>query len=456
MQTTKILNGSLVLSSLLCAVFFVVLFWSVRFEPDDMITSQQLSGNSLVNILVDKYYNTSFRPLFIVTSFLTIGYHAADVFQYYTSVFAYFLCLYSFFVFSIYKLLIELFSLQIKKVSEKLLVLSFANVLFASIYFFTTEKIEIFGWYCCSTIYLLPISILCFATYVLIKKNHHKADFILLFLCALLIAGGAEHVPASVIACAAVIMVILFFENRKSKLLFTKNKPIIVKTIFFTSILSVFFVAFVTNPGLWSHYDFAQSDVQKGQSKIQFIKTIKMFCKPTKLIGGGFLISVWLLFLNIFNIRTKKINLKYFAANFVVVVFVAIVTNAFAYNSLAVGRVWFVADVSFFVLLSALIIKYNSVLIMNSKILISDSLLMLTLLLFFNIRHIPALLYFSSEHDKIVKSLRQQDSGKVIILKSFPPPDLTNQVELSADTNNAENQLFCRFYNIKAKVCLKK
>ncbi|HWY39058.1 MAG TPA: hypothetical protein VNY73_10900, partial [Bacteroidia bacterium] len=238
MQTTKIIHSAVILSSLLCAGFFLVLFHSIRFEPDDMITSGQLNNNSLIDLLINKYYSTSFRPLFIVTSFFTIGYKTIDVTYYFTTVFVYFVAVYLLFVFSMYKLLKEIFSLAVSGVKEKLLLLGFANLLFTCLYFLATEKIEIFGWYCCSTIYLWPVSITCFSAWILVKRSQRKTDFILLFTCALLIAGGAEHVPASVIAGITVIITLLFFEKGKDKSFFVENKGFIRKTIFFTSVLT--------------------------------------------------------------------------------------------------------------------------------------------------------------------------------------------------------------------------
>jgi hypothetical protein len=455
LNSSKFLNNSLMISAGLCAVFFVVLFHSIRFEPDDMITSGTLTASSLWDVLIDKYHSTSFRPLFVVTSFLTIGYHVADANHYYTTVFIYFLCVYVLFIFSIYKLLQEIFSLKDISVKQKALLLCFSNLLFACIYFFTTEKIEVFGWYCCSTIYLLPSSMLCFATWVLLKKQKNILDLILLFLCAMLIAGGAEHVPASAIAAIFSVAVILFLTKRNDKLFFMENKNSLIKTAFFGGALVLFFLIYVTNPGLWSHYSDAHSNAFQSQGNPDFTETIVMFFRPAKLIGLLLLAGTWVLFSKTFS-AAKKINLNYFIGVLCATIVVAALTSLFAYKQMGVGRVWFLADISLVILLSALILKFSSHLNITSKTTHVLSVSIVVIFFFFDIRHVPALLYFSSGHDKIVSDLRQQDSGKVIVLTNFPSPDLTNQVELSADPDNAENQLFCKFYGIKAKVALRR
>ena len=456
MRTPKILNALLVVTASLIMVFFFVLFYSVRFEPDDMNTSLQLQRSSLIDLLINKYYNTSFRPLFIVTSFFTIGY-ISDTGQYLNTVFVYFLFVYALFAFSIYKILQEIFSVNEKDLQQKRALFCFSNLFFISIYFLTTEKIEIFGWYCASTIYLFPMAISSFAVWRLIKSNKNIFDYVLLFICAVLISGGAEHVPASLIAVAAPLTLILFFEKRGDKTFFREHKYQIRKTVFFVLAVMVFFFLFVTNPGLWSHYNDAQADVIKtgGQNQVRFLETLIMFCKPAKLMGFALLFISWNLFSQYFDLKSsKRINLIYFVGVFFATVLVAVLTGSFAYNSLVVGRVWFVADVSFFVLLSAIVLKYK--LNINPPMKIVIAVAGLIIMLFFAGRHIPALLSFSAEHDRIVSYLQKQDSGKVIVIENFPKPDLINQVELSLDPNVGENQLFCQFYHIKAKVSVKK
>jgi hypothetical protein len=113
-------------------------------------------------------------------------------------------------------------------------------------------------------------------------------------------------------------------------------------------------------------------------------------------------------------------------------------------------------DVTVVVLLSIYILKMIQKIRINTVAFYSISLFIVSILIMFDIRHIPALLNYASQHDKIISSLQQKNGEEIIVLESFPKPDLTNQVELSEDPNNDVNQLFCRFYNIKAKISVKK
>src|ERR1039457_6785256 len=107
----KILSLAVILISISSVVFFLVLFSSVRCEPDDMIISLEFRDGSFLQAFLDRYNFYSFRPTYTIGSFFTMGYshNPAD---YTLSIFAFYIGLYVLFVFAIYKLLQELFSLR--------------------------------------------------------------------------------------------------------------------------------------------------------------------------------------------------------------------------------------------------------------------------------------------------------------------------------------------------------
>jgi hypothetical protein len=325
------------------------------------------------------------------------------------------------------------------------------------LYFLTTERIEIFAWISASIIHLVPVVFTFFSAWLIIKENK-KTDYILLILSAVFVAGGAEHLAASVIISVLVIYAIFFYVTRKDKDFYFKNKPLIIKTTFFIGILSMFLFVCVSNPGVGLHYNevHQQTDGFAAHHTVNILDALKMFCKPHKLIGLAFLISFWLLFQNAYTITYAKIKLVYF---FMVICCVAGITataSVLAYHTFSVGRIWFAFDVTVFILLSACILKFMHYFKINTITLYASASIFLITLGLFDIRHIPALLNFSSQHDQLVYSLQQKTTEETIILQNFPNPDLTNQVALSSDPNNDVNQLFCRFYNIKAKVSVKK
>ncbi|MHB8260330.1 MAG: hypothetical protein ACYDCN_05805 [Bacteroidia bacterium] len=457
MKEKKPLSLAIVLISLLIGIFFLVLFSSVRCEPDDMIISLEFRDSSFLKTFLGRYHLYSFRPTYTIGSFLTIGY-SSNTANYPFSIFIFYVCAYALFVFAIYKLLQELFSLRDLSISEKIILLSLSNILLMCLYFLTTERIEIFGWVSASIIHLVPVVFVFLSAWLIIKQTK-ITDYVLLVIAATIIAGGAEHIAISVISSVLGILILIFYRRIKDKNSYIENKQQVKKTVFFLAALALFLSIYITNPGLNLHFNevHQQTDGFAAFHNINTIDTIKLFCKPHKLIGLVFLITFWMMFQNIFKITSNtKIKLNYF---FVILFCVAIVSAAasiYAYHTLSVGRIWFVLDIALFVLLNACIIKYfPTQKIKPIVVLVSASVLLIAIALF-DMRHIPALLHFSSEHDKIIYSLQQKPSEEIIILKSFPKPDLTNQVELSADPDNQVNQLFCRFYNIKAKVSVKK
>ena len=423
-----------------------------------MMTGQELNSSSLFETLASRYQHTSFRPSYILISFFTIGY-STDVNRLLLTKFIYFILLYGLFVFSIYKLLKEIFSLQNLKLSQKLLLACFANIFVMCIYFFTTDRIEIFGWYSASTIYLMPAVFTFLSAWFIIKKQTKKTDYIFLLISAGIIAGGAEHMPASVIAYLGIIGIMFFIDKRQDKNFLIANRSQVLKTIFFGGALILFFIFFVTNPGLWDHYNDAKNYTKQNpqEYRLDFFETMKLFFKLYKLIGFALLAVTLVLFKRVFPDQFKiRIKVKYFFAVFSAAIIVLILTSVFAYNSFLVARVWFFVDVAFVVLLAAGFLKLSNRINISDAILTVGSLAMVVAVFLFDMRHVPKLLQFSSAYDKIVIDLQKKQEGETIVVSEFPKPDLTNQVEFSVDSNNAENQLFCRFYSIKAKVSVKK
>jgi len=421
-----------------------------------MIISLEFRDGSFLKTFLGRYNFYSFRPVYTLGSFVTIGYLNNPA-NYPFTIFVFYICIYSLFVFSIYKLLQEVFSLQNSSMRQKGLLLCFSNILILCLYFLTTERIEIFAWVSASIIHLVPIVFVLLSAWLIIKETK-KTDFVLLTIIVAFVAGGAEHIAASVIASLLVIIITLFYNERKNKGFYTQNKPRIIKTVFFLIMLSVFLFICISNPGVRLHYNevHQQTDGFATHHGLNVFEAIKLFCKPHKLIGLLLLIVFWALFKNTFTATDNvKIKLNYFLITVLCVAGITITASVLAYHTLSVGRIWFAFDVAVFVLLSGCIIKFIASVKTNSIIVYMGAALFLITLVLFDIRHIPALLNFSSQHDKMIYSLQQKTAEETIVLNSLPKPDLTNQVALSPDPNNDVNQLFCRFYNIKAKVSVK-
>ena len=351
----------------------------------------------------------------------------------------------------------EIFSLQNLSLREKGLLLCFSNILITCLYFLTTERIEIFAWVSASVIHLVPVVFVLLSAWLIIKENK-KTDYILLVITAAIVAGGAEHIAASVIASLFVIIITLFYSERKNKNFYAENKPRIIKTVFFLIVLSAFLFIFISNPGVRLHYNevHQQTDGFAAHHSLNVFEAIKLLCKPHKLIGLLFLIIFWMLFKNTFTVISgRKIKLNFFLIAVFCTAEVTITASVLAYHTLSVGRIWFAFDVAIFVLLCGCIVKFIAKVKTNNTILYMGAAILLITLVLFDIRHIPVLLNFSSQHDKMIYSLQQKTAEETIVLNNLPIPDLTNQVPLSPDPDNDVNQLFCRFYNIKAKVSVK-
>src|ERR1700758_1302255 len=101
----------------LSVCFFTILFFSIRCEPDDMITALKFRSQSFSQIIYNDYFYNLFRPAALI-SFFTVGY-SADASLYPYSILC--LCVFvsSIFIFSIYKLITEVFNLNLTTTKEK-------------------------------------------------------------------------------------------------------------------------------------------------------------------------------------------------------------------------------------------------------------------------------------------------------------------------------------------------
>ena len=448
----------LLASGMLAAVFFLVLFSSVRCEPDDMIISLECRNSSLLQVLWHRYTCYSFRPLYTLGAYLSIGYSQNSQ-VYPLSIFIFYSLLYLLFIFSIYKLFIEIFSLSFRNAFQKVVLLALSNLFLFSLYFMCSERIEIFAWVSASLIHLLPVVLLFFSAWLIIKKKQRKIDFFLLAITAVLVAGGAEHISAACLAVLLLTLPLLFYSHRKDKTYYQRHKIQWQRAVFFLCFLGLSFAVCITNPGLRLHLKEVH-DAQSGFAVTHAIHPsdiLGLMLKPYKVLGLFFLILTWVLFTQLFEFyKQPRIKISYFILALGLVLMVSIGSGIFAYHTLSVGRIWFLWDICLVWVISAWLL--------NSTFLTKTAPVALPIagwgffigLLFFDVRHVPALLHFASAHDRLILDLQKKASGETVVLHDFPKPDLCNQVEPDSDPEKDVNRLFCRFYNIQAKVSLKK
>jgi hypothetical protein len=456
LQKQKILNASIIFAAAITSVLFLVLFFCVRCEPDDMTVAVPFRTSTIFEILHTRYCRESFRPIYPIISFFALGYtDNTGVYPY--SIFATYTCLWLLFVFIIYKLLKEIF-VSAEDDHKKILLISFSQLLFTALYFLTTSKVEIFGFFSATIIHMVPVIFMFISAFFLIRKKVKKTDYIFLFVSAFFVAGGSDQIGGTVLGVMMIIGAIIFIDKNKNEI-YTNNKPVFLKGCFFGIVLAAFFLLFVTNPGILKHHQYEQSLLTRENAftQTQITKAIQLFFTPWKIFGFLFLLVTWLLFFKTFQTRSfDKIKLRYFI---IPAVFVFLVTGAtcwMAYKNFTVGRLWFVADAAFFVLFSTAIIKYFHPLKNNDKILWMGLSTIIIAMIVFNTIHIPRLIYFASEADKRIEYLQQQEANKIVVLPPLPDPDLASQAFLSEDPNFDSNIQFCEFYQIKAKVSIKK
>jgi len=455
LKNKNILPFVIVLTSVLSALFFFVLFSSIRCEADDWAAGINFRTHSLLETYKNTYWLDTLRPMSILLSYLGLGI-TSNTNYYPITILLLFITIAGFFVCFIYKLLQEVFTFDKPNINKPIL-FCFSVLLLMSLYFITTIRLEIFGWMSASINHLVPIVFVSLAAYILVKE-YKKTDYFYLSICVFFIGGAAEHVAPSVIAIIIAYCCLFFYGKENKRQVFQQHKEFFVKLAFFSALLSLFFLFTVITPGAWLRYSNTQQyvKVHSPERSLEIANTIKLLFRPYKLMAFAFLFFVWMLFVKTFQVKLKiNIHWKYFVASLISVIIVTSVFCVFCYNTLKIDRMWFVFDATVFIIVSILVLQFISDKKLNDIFTYSGAVYILSMMMFFDVRHIPALYKFSTEHDKIISYLQQKKEGEVAVVDSFPPHDLITQARLTSDPEDSFNVAFCKFYHIKAKVVVK-
>lgn len=335
------------------------------------------------------------------------------------------------------------FNLNLTSLKEKATLVCLSILLFTSLYFLTTNRIEIFGWMSAFITHFMPITFVVFSAWVVVKKTNSFIDYFFLLLSAFLIGGSAEHITPFVLSLIARLIFITKVKNKK--------------LFYFTICLVCVYLISVITPGTLYRINtttnyIQQHPVLQNTNPLHFVSA---FLQPYKVVGVLLLFVCWGVLLKVFDHQTFKIKWHLFfipvAISFIIALFVA----AFVYKSFAETRLLFIVDFALFVALNVIALKLIQKTIRFHFLLSGLTIASLAIILFFSVRHIPRLRYFANQYDQAINYLKQQPENQVITISDFPDPDLTNQALLYADPKNEDNELFCRFYNIKAKVSVK-
>ncbi|HTA62473.1 MAG TPA: DUF6056 family protein [Bacteroidia bacterium] len=446
----------IVLASVLSAIFFFVLFSSIRCEADDWAAGINFRTNSLLETYKNTYWLDTLRPMSILLSYIGVGI-ISNTNYYPITILLLFVTITGLFVCFIYKLLQEVFSFDKPTSFYKPLLICFSLLLVMSLYFMTTNRLEIFGWMSASINHLVPVVFVFLVAYILIKP-YKKLDYFYLSLSVFFIGGAAEYVASSVLAVISICCLLFFYRKENKRQEFQKHKEFFFRLAFFSFVLALFFLFTVITPGAWLRYNNTQQyvKVHSPERSLEILNTIKLLFRPYKLMGFAFLFFIWLFFIQIFQVKLKtSIHWKYLVASLISVVLVTSVFCVVCYNTLKIDRMWFVLDTTFFIVASILMLQFLSDKNLSKVFTYSGIIYIIGLMIFFNARHTPALLNFSTEHDKIISYLQKQKEGEIAVVDSFPPHDLITQARLTSDPEDSFNIAFCKFYGIKAKVVVK-
>jgi len=430
----------------LSILFFLSLFYAVRFEGDDMVLSLVFRENSFFTSFEWYHQHFSFRPAVLFLVFATLGSDDPHIYPY--TIFTYFTLIYCFWVWTLYKILGVLFPLL---KDQKYFLSCFSVVQITAIYFLCTDRIEVFGWASSSMLYLVPVVLSSYAAYLLIKPQLKRIEYAGLFASAGMIGGCLEYVAVFDLILGGAM--ILYFLNKRRK-----GDPVrkekLFRPVFFTSVLAVFSAFCILNPGILERFqgmnELARADAYAGGPYSQSFLT--MFFKPHKLIGIALIFISWWFILNsatAYSITKRGIIAVVFCL--IVAVALTIASSQLSYHTLSVGRMWFLTDVMIYVLAVALLLYFLPKTVVPVKVFYALALLFCAVFSFYCVKHIRAQWIFVSRYDKVIEHIKSSPNEKLIVV-GLPKPDLGSAASLYNEPGRGPNRLFCRFYKINAVV----
>lgn len=254
----RIFKYALGLTSFLFLSFYLILSYHNRFADDDLLFLAQLVDEGWLGTIKINYSYWSFRWSGLIT-FLS-WFSLSDTF----SNFRYYIFVYH--IASITLLISSAFFL-IKVTFRKLsshsvprsILLSYAVVFCASLYFITFQAMEVWHWVTVSFFYVVPLALCLLGTAFIIRERQHFIDYIVLIVCFAYIGGGVENFALLLLCLLGITLAILLYIHQFDVKKIISNT--LFKKLFVASIALAMSTTFtVTAPGVSNRMAFHDSE----------------------------------------------------------------------------------------------------------------------------------------------------------------------------------------------------
>ncbi|PBQ33154.1 hypothetical protein CNR22_15675 [Sphingobacteriaceae bacterium] len=414
--------GKILLSTVLkCLIvfsvilFFEVYFFSIRPNKDEINFINSLNELGSINYLSSLY--STWTPRVFGSGLLFLVWKLCPNMAYlwvFTGVIYSAVFIYSIVTFK--KIVADHFQTANTKIDSYLVSVLF----FASLFFICTRPAEIFGWYPCFLIYLLP----CILSIILILKEH--LNYSMIYFSVFIIASGAEHIAIFSNAAIAILLINNFKYSQR------KRKQLLV--FLALNILLILFFTFTS--GSFSRMLY-EKGTQTSSFSASFYSLVTSQFSPYLLIGIllSFVIALHLPDLSS-RINLKRLLLICTAGYIITFTFYLIVFS----NTATGQRIWFLTNVLNIFLIMYLIHflmkKFNHLRLLRT---LSLSTTFLVLVTFFSL-HSVKLINYSVKYNNTVYAY--QHFKLKSWLKSVPDPGIT-----SNDFPDFYNDMYIKFFN---------
>lgn len=455
------------------AVLVLILFIAFSMRPalDDLGLVSLLKEKGYLGSVSYNYYNFNFR--YVSLLIFNLLFSIADInlaFDYLIPIFH--LCMLSVFIFSLAKLAIFAFE-KVFSYSCSLFEGLISSIIFiGTLYFGTSQSIEIWTYFTVILYYLYPIifTVAGFSLIVSSIKRNIIWTRSLLFLCFLFAGAGVENYSIGLLLFLVVIILSRLIKTGSWDIKNFLNNSFDQKiTIAFASLLiSALFVYFapgtLNRPNIENQMvitNLAGEAMNRSTGEILF----NLIFQKRSLFVLLFLFGWLAIGSSISNLKVtdQKVEFKK------IIFWILIVLSIFLIVTLLISmlvfkgniplRAWFPLNfvATLFLVVMAVNIGFlyfkKFKILLNSLVLIS----LLPALVYFNFVQIPVMVNYARSYDSRIQKMKlneNKDPKKVLFLAPLLPSGLIVSSEISSDTSQYINKIMASAYGINFPISL--
>jgi len=197
---------------LLFVIFLIFISENIRATSDDLWFYNEVKNKGWINALISFEFNPRW---FSYGIFNTIVYFSPDFERFHHYLYIYYLLTFTLLYWASFRFFKNYIFIVTEIYLKTIHILLIASIFIISLYFITTNAIEVWFWPIASVVYLYPIILFLFGLAELASQKNNKTTLITMFVCFFLIGGTAENFAFAAFLFFTLVASFSFYKNPK-------------------------------------------------------------------------------------------------------------------------------------------------------------------------------------------------------------------------------------------------